>query len=110
MSSELEYLMLNLMQLKSDLEASWEKTREASALAYQLDGEFRQEVSTDLDGFQGTLRELADNLDTVIEEVRTLGMSSELMKKSMRIISDNEESYKVDIEHIQDEMREDNNT
>ncbi|MBT4319754.1 hypothetical protein HOD50_03935, partial [Candidatus Bathyarchaeota archaeon] len=85
-------------------------TREASALAYQLDGEFRQEVSTDLDGFQGTLRELADNLDTVIEEVRTLGMSSELMKKSMRIISDNEESYKVDIEHIQDEMREDNNT
>ncbi|MBT3284119.1 hypothetical protein HN807_01890 [Candidatus Bathyarchaeota archaeon] len=102
--------MLKLMQLKSDLEASWEKTREASALAYQLDGEFRQEVSTDLDGFQGTLRELADNLDTVIEEVRTLGMSSELMKKSMRIISDNEESYKVDIEHIQDEMREDNNT
>ncbi|MBT6605282.1 hypothetical protein HOB36_09365 [Candidatus Bathyarchaeota archaeon] len=102
--------MLKLMQLKSDLEASWEKTREASALAYQLDGEFRQEVSTDLDGFQGTLRELADNLDTVIEEVRTLGMSSELMKKSMRIISDNEESYKVDAEHIQDEMCEDNNT
>ena len=32
------------------------------------------------------------------------------MKKSMRIISDNEESYKVDIEHIQDEMCEDNNT
>ena len=45
--------MLKLMQLKSDLEASWEKTREASALAYQLDGEFRQEVSTDLAGFQG---------------------------------------------------------
>ena len=102
--------MLKLMQLKSDLEASWEKTREASALAYQLDGEFRQEVSTDLDGFQGTLRELADNLDTVIEEVRTLGKASQLMKKSMRIISDNEESYKVDAEHIQDEMREDNNT
>ncbi len=107
MSSEIEQFMLKLAQLKSDLEASWEKTGEVSAMAFDLDGEFRQEISTDLDGLQGSLREMADNLDTVIGEARTLMEDSDLMEESMRIVSDNEENYKVDAEHIQEEMRED---
>ena len=107
MSSEIEQLMLKLMQLKSDMEASWENAVKASSMAFELDGEFRQEISTDLDGLQGSLRELADNLDTVSEEARTLRDDSELMEKSMRIVPDDEENYKVDAEHIQEEMRED---
>lgn len=107
MSSEIEQFMLKLVQLKSDLEDSWEKTGVASSMAFKLDGEFRQEISTDLDGLQGSLRELADNLDTVIDEARTLMEDSELMEESMRIVPDNEENYKVDAEHIQEEMRED---
>ena len=107
MSSEIEQFMLKLAQLKSDLESSWEKIGEASYMAFELDGEFRQEISTDLDGLQGSLREMADNLDTVIGEARTLMEDSDLMEESMRIVSDNEENYKVDAEHIQEEMRED---
>jgi hypothetical protein len=53
--------MLKLVQLKSDLKSSWEKMGEASAMAFELDGEFRQEICTDLDGLQGQLRKLADN-------------------------------------------------
>ncbi len=107
MSSEIEQFMFKLVQLRSDLESSWEKMGEASAMAFELDGEFRQEISTDLDGLQGSLREMADNLDTVIGEARTLMEDSDLMEESMRIVSDNEENYKVDAEHIQEEMRED---
>ena len=107
MSSEIEQFMLKLEQLKRDMETSWEKTGEASVMAFELDGEFRQEISTDLDGLQVSLRELADNLDSVIDEVRTLREDSDLMEESMRIVPDNEENYKVDAEHIQEEMRED---
>ena len=107
MSSEIEQFMLKLVQLKSDVEDSWEKIGEASAMAFELDGEFRQEISTDLDGLQSQLRKLADNMDSVLEEARTLRDDSELMEESMRIVPDNEENYKVDAEHIQDEMRED---
>ncbi len=107
MSSEIEQFMLKLAQLKSDLEASWEKIGLVSSMAFELDGEFRQEISTDLDGLQGSLRELVDNLDTVIDEARTLVEDSELMEISMRIVPDNEENYKVDAEHNQEEMRED---
>ena len=53
-------------------------------MVFELDGEFRQEISKDLDGLQGILRELADNLDTVIDEARTLEDSS-LMEESMKI-------------------------
>ena len=107
MSSEIEQLLLKLAQLRSDLEASWEKTGAASTIAFELAGEFREEISTDLDGLQGSLRELTDNLDTVIDETKTLMEDSGLMEESMRIVPDNEENYKVDAEHIQEEMRED---
>lgn len=43
----------------------------------------------------------------VIGETRTLMEDSELMEESMRVVPDNEENYKVDAEHIQEEMRED---
>lgn len=107
MSGEIEQLVLKLTQLKSELEASWDKMRVASSMAFELDGEFRQEISTDLDGLQGKLRELSDDLDSVIGETRTLMEDSELMEESMRVVPDNEENYKVDAEHIQEEMRED---
>ncbi len=107
MSSEIEQFMFKLVQLRSDLESSWEKMGEASAMAFELNGEFRQEISTDLDGLQGQLRKLADNLDSVLEEARTLRDDSELMEESMRKVPDDEENYKVDAEHIQEEMRED---
>ena len=107
MSSKIDQFLLKLVQLKSDVEASWEKIREASAMAFELDGEFRQEISTDLDGLQGQLRKLADNLASVLEEARTLRDDSELMEESMRIVPDDEENYKIDAEHIQEEMRED---
>ena len=107
MSSEIEQFMLKLEQLKRDMETSWEKTGEVSVIAFELDGEFRQEISTDLDGLQVSLMELVDNLNSVIDEARTLREDSELMEESMRIVPDNEENYKVDAEHIQEEMRED---
>jgi len=107
MSSKIEQLILKLEQLKSDLEASWEKTGEASSIAFELDGEFRQEISTDLDGLQIQLRELANNLGTVIDETRTLVEDWELMEESMKVVPENEENYKVEAEHIQEEMRED---
>ena len=107
MSSEIEIFMFKLVQLRSDLESSWEKMGEASAMAFDFDGEFRHETSTDLEGLQGQLRKLADNLDSVLEEARTLRDDSDLMEESMRKVPDDEENYKVDAEHIQEEMRED---
>lgn len=94
-------------QLRKMLEEAWDKAGVAAIQAADLGGEFEQEISTDIDGVQVAIRQIADDLDSMIEEAKTLGEDSEEMEASMRSGLGNEENYKIDAEHIQEEMRED---
>ncbi len=107
MSREINKLFVSLVQLSKHLEDAYEKAGEASSQAVALGGEFEQETSTDLDGLQVAIQRLSDDLDTFIDEARTLREDSEEMEDSLRAGLDNEENYKMDAEHIQEEMRED---
>ena len=107
MSREINLLMLKIEQLRRSLHESWEITREASSLATELGGEFEQEISTDLDGIHVKLGTLKDELDNIMDEAKALTEDFGLMEESMRAGINDEENYKVDAEHIQEEMRED---
>jgi hypothetical protein len=97
MSREINELFISLEQLRRMLEDAWDKAGVASAQAVEIGGEFEQEISTDIDGFQVAIRSVSDDLDVMIDEAKTLWGDLGL---------DNEENYKVDAEHIQEEMRE----
>ena len=89
------------------LEEAWDKAGIASAQAAEIGGEFEQEISTDVDGIQGSLRSITDDLESMMDEARTLWEDFNEMEKSLRKGLSNEENYKTDAEHIQEEMRED---
>jgi hypothetical protein len=106
MSREINQLFIYLGQLRQMLKETGEKTGETSALAAEIGGEFEQELSTDLDSIQVVIEELLDNLDSAIDEGKTLWEDEEALESSLRVGLKDEENYKVDAEHIQDEMRE----
>jgi hypothetical protein len=106
MSREINQLFIFLEQLRKMLEESVEKTSEASALASEIGGEFEQELSTDLDAIQAGLQGLLDDLGSAIDEGKTLWDDEKALESSLRAGLDDEENYKVDAEHIQEEMKE----
>lgn len=107
MSSDINILFVTLEQLRKTLEETWDKTGIAASQSADLGGEFEQEISTDLDGIQVAIRQITDDLDSVIEEAKTLWEDFDEMEDSLRSGLKNEENYKTDAEHIQEEMRED---
>jgi hypothetical protein len=106
MSREINLLFICLEQLRKMLEETNEKAREASALAAEIGGEFEQELSTDLGSLKVQIEKLLENLDDVIEEGKTLRDDEESMETSLRTGLDDEENYKTDSEHMQDELRQ----
>ncbi len=54
------------------------------AQASLVGGEFEQEINTDLDPIQSTIHEIADNLDSVIDEASTLWDDFEEMESFLR--------------------------
>ena len=104
MSTEINDLFLSLEQLRKALEEAWDKTGVASVQAAEIGGEFEQEISTDIDGVQIAIRAITENLDSIIEEARTLWDDFDEMEGSLRKGLENEENYKTDAEHIQEEM------
>ena len=107
MSKEINELFISLKTLRTLLEAAWDKAGIASAQSAEIGGEFEQEISTDIDGVQVSIRAISDDLDSIIDEARTLWGDFDEMEESLRKGLDNEENYKTDAEHIQEEMRED---
>ena len=107
MSSEINQLFIYLGQLQKMLTETIEKTGEASELAAEIGGEFEQELSTDLESMQASIQNLKDDLDSVIDEGKTLWEDENALDTSLRAGLDDEENYKVDAEHIQEEMRQD---
>lgn len=107
MSREINKLFIYLEQLRKMLEGTIEKAGEASALAAEIGGEFEQELSTDLDSMQVAIQGLLDDLDSAIDEGKTLWEDEEALESSLRAGLYDEENYKVDAEHIQEEMRQD---
>lgn len=107
MSSDLNKMFISLEQLKKLLENAHEKAGTASMQGVELGGEFEQETSTDLDGLQVAIQGLMDDLDSIIVEAKTLWEDFDEMEDSLRAGIDDEENYKLDAEHIQEEMRED---
>ncbi|MFH1180318.1 MAG: hypothetical protein V1710_08155 [Candidatus Bathyarchaeota archaeon] len=104
MSGEINQLFVALEQLRKLLGDAIDKANEATGFADEIGGEFEQELSTDLDEIQTTLQELLDDLDTSIDEGKTLWEDEESMETSLRSGLDDEENYKVDSEHVQDEL------
>lgn len=107
MSGEITHLFINLRQLRKMLEETIEKTGQVSGSAAEIGGEFEQELSTDLDSMQVSLQNLLEDLDSAIDEGKTLWEDEQALESSLRAGLDDEENYKVDAEHIQEEMRED---
>lgn len=105
MSTEITQLLINLERLQKMIAETIEKTGEASELAAEIGGEFEQELSTDLDSMQGSFQNLLDDLDSVIDEGKTLWEDEEALDTSLRAGLDDEENYKVDSEHIQEEIK-----
>jgi len=89
------------------LEETVETTGVASKMAVEISGEFEQELSTDLDSLQVSLQGHLDNLDSVIDEGKTLWEDVNMLESSLRSGLDNEENYKVDAEHIQEDIKQD---
>ncbi len=84
MSSEVNVLFVTLEQLRMTLEETWDKTGIAASQSADLGGEFEQEISTDLDRIQGAIRQVTDDLDSVIEESKTLWEDYDEVEDSMR--------------------------
>jgi hypothetical protein len=106
MSREINQLFIYLEQLRTLFEETIEKTREASALSVEIGGEFEQELGTDLDSIQVATQRLLDDLDSAIDEGKTLWEDNEVLESSLRTGLNDEENYKVDAEHIQEEMKQ----
>jgi division protein CdvB (Snf7/Vps24/ESCRT-III family) len=107
MSREINLLFIALEQLKKILENAMEKANQASGLAAEISGDFEQELSTDLDDMSTSIEELLEALDTSIDEGKTLWEDESLLDHSLRAGLDDEENYKIDSEHIQEERKQD---
>ena len=106
MSNEINQLLRALKELQKLLAASVEKANEASDIASDLGGEFDQEISTDMDTISEKLSEILDDLDSSIEESKTLVDDDNALESSLDAGLDDEENYKIDSERIQEEIEE----
>jgi hypothetical protein len=106
MSTEIKHLFITLEQLRKMLEDSINKANEASDYADEIGGEFEQELSSDLDTIQESLQEILDELESSIEEGKTLWDDELSLENSLIEGMDDEENYKIDSEHIQDELEQ----
>jgi division protein CdvB (Snf7/Vps24/ESCRT-III family) len=107
MSRTINQLFISLEQLKTAIEDIMDKTRYASSLASEIGGDFEQELSSDLDELRISFEELRDNLDASIDEGKTLWEDEEALESSLRSGLDDEENYKLEAEHIQEERLQD---
>jgi uncharacterized protein YwgA len=70
-----------------------------------LAGEFKQEVGVDLENFEIRLQELWNDLDSVLQEAKTLREDKLAMKSSIRKTIENEENYKMKDEETQTRIK-----
>lgn len=66
-----------------------------------LAGEFEQEVGVDLENFEIRLQEIWNDLDSVLQEAKTLREDKLAMQSSIRKTIENEENYKMKDEETQ---------
>lgn len=78
----------------------------AKKISAELSGSFEQEISTDLEELQANIREIFDNLESVISEAKTLRKDFNELETSLRAGLSDEENYKTNSEHIQDGKRQ----
>ena len=68
---------------------------------HALAGEFEQEVGVDLENFEIRLQEIWNDLDSVLQEAKTLREDKLAMQSSIRKTIENEENYKMKDEETQ---------
>ncbi len=69
-------------------------------------GDWEQELAEQLDDFSERLREMKMDMETTIDEGKTIWDDWEKGEEALREASDDEELGKVEAEHIQEEMEE----
>lgn len=106
MSQDINQLFIILKRLKKMLMDTNEEAKKASSIAAKLSGEFEQEISTDLDSIQVEIDKIIDDLDSTLEEGKTLREDHIELEKKLRAGLDDEENYKINAEHIQEERRQ----
>lgn len=106
MSIEINQLFKALHELRASIENIIDKARYASSLAAEIGGDFEQDLSGELDELRVSIEELLDDLDVSIDEGRTLWEDEESLESSLRSGLNDEENYKLDAEHIQEEREQ----
>lgn len=106
MSREINLLFISLEQLREILVNASDKTSYAYGIATEISGDFEQELSTDLDELKAKIDELLEDLDNYIDEGKTLWEDDRELNSSLRAGLEDEENYKVEAEHIQEEMKQ----
>jgi hypothetical protein len=103
MSSESNQLIHQLEELRKSLQSSIDHAIEAASIATELGGEFQQEITSDLDEIQINVQEQIDHIDAIIDEAKTLQNDEQELELNLRAGIDDEENYKINSEHIQEE-------
>ncbi len=92
--------------LTDSLHKAHEKSQEASEEANNYGGQWEQETATDLDGITVRIQELLDDLESIIEEAKTIRDDADALEKQKRDEVEDEEVEKESIEEVQDKITE----
>lgn len=106
MSREINLLFISLEKLRMVIEDAQSKSEDAAAQAASLRGDWEQKLAEQLDDFSERLREMKMDMETTIDDGKTIWDDWKKEEEALREASDDEELGKVEAEHIQEEMEE----
>jgi hypothetical protein len=100
MSREIQNLLLNLEDLRDNLQEAFNHTSEIANIAAELSNEWWMETATELDDFSIRIRNIIDDLDATIEEGKTMFEDYQERERVLREPDDDEENLEWETEEI----------
>jgi len=101
--SKVKNLFLELDSLDSLLRKVINKTRFIANVTSEIGGEIEQELGTDISELESAIEILLEDLESIISEGKTLRNDNEELESGLRAGLKDEENYKIEAEHIQEE-------
>jgi len=101
--SKVKNLFLELDSLDSLLRKVINKTRFITNVTSEIGGEIEQELGTDILELESAIEILLEDLESIISEGKTLRNDNEELESGLRAGLKDEENYKIEAEHIQEE-------